>query len=96
MNSFSDLSAVMADKRAGDQVELVFQQGPERAGNHDGAFSKRAAGDSATARDLAEIVKQFYDQNEAELEQLIQGLSDEFASRNPQPDESSVKECLPT
>jgi len=91
---FPDFGLVMAGRKAGDVVEVVFYRGGEKH-TVDMELSGRPKPElPASAKDLAERTANVYEQVNKELDALFEGVSDEVASVRPGEEEWSAKEVL--
>ncbi len=80
--------------QSGDEVELVFFRGKNRQAVPVKLMHRQMTDVPATAEALARAIKEIYVQLEAELEQIIDGVSEEEASQAPAEGEWSIKEIL--
>ncbi len=94
LKTFPDFSLALADKKAGDVVEVIFYRAGEEQ-TVDMELSGRPKPElSASAKNLAERTARVYEQVNKELDGLFEGVSDEEASLRPGKEEWSAKEVL--
>ena len=94
ITQFSDFATATADKNVGDELALDFYRGNQKQTVIMQLSSRPAPNIPATAADFAEQVRQLYAQLDAQLNELLDGVSDEEASTKPTENEWSVKEIL--
>ena len=91
---WASLTAALQDRQADDEVEVAFYRGAERQSTTM-VLSRRPLPElPATAQDLSDAVCHLYDELDAELEELFQGVSEEAALFRPAPEAWSAKETL--
>jgi uncharacterized protein YndB with AHSA1/START domain len=92
--NYSEISGVMHGKKAGDMVRVSYYRGPEQR-DAEMTLSPRPLPEiPTTVAGLAEALKHVYHQEEAELEDVLKGVTEEEASYKPAENEWSVKEVL--
>ncbi|MGH2522553.1 MAG: DinB family protein, partial [Anaerolineales bacterium] len=92
--SFPTLTRALEGRQAGDKVPVVFYRGNEKK-MVQMELSRRPLPDyPSTAAALAEAVRQDYDQVNAELAGLVEGLSEEESAHRPGPETWSIKEAI--
>lgn len=94
LTSFVDLPAAVAGKRAGDLVEIVFYRGPIQMQTMMELSQRSLHEIPDTPVELAQAAQSILQNDLAEMEEFLVGLSDEDAGRKPAPDEWSVKDVL--
>jgi len=94
LTGFASLGPALQGRQAGDVVPVVFYRGAQKH-TVKMTLSKRPLPEiPATAADLAQIVRKNYADLDAAWDHLLDGVTEEEASRRPAPDEWSLKESL--
>jgi uncharacterized protein YndB with AHSA1/START domain len=92
--SYNEVAGVMHGKKAGDVVHVTYYRGSQK---HEAemTLSPRPLPEvPTTVAGLAEALKHVYHGEMAELEEVLQGVTEEEASYKPAEKEWSVKEAL--
>ena len=91
---YNSLILAQSQHRAGDVVEVEIYRGAEKKTVSMKLGSRPAPDVPATPAALAEKLRAAHEKLNAELDEVLQGVSEEEASRHPAPGEWSVKENL--
>lgn len=94
ITDFSSLSNIVDQHMAGDEVKVTFYRGPESKSVTMQLSSRPIPEIPTTPAALADALKPLYVSNEASLVSLLSKLTEEEASRQPAPEEWSVKGIL--
>jgi len=94
LKGFGDFAKAIADKNAGDAVEVVFYRGDHKH-TVEMELSRRPSPQVPdSAEELSEVVARSYDEFNAVLDKTFEGVSDGEASFCPGPKDWSAKETL--
>jgi hypothetical protein len=94
ITSFASVTAALSGKRAGDTVEVTFYRGSEKK-SLPMKLSRRPLPEIPwNAKVLAEAVSQRNKEIHQELDQFLQGVTEDEASYRPAPAEWCIKEIL--
>lgn len=91
---WASLTNALQAHQAGDTVEVIFYRGAEKQSLQMTLSGRPLPEIPATATELAEAVRERYNQVESELENFFAEVSEAEASHKPAPDEWSAKEVL--
>jgi uncharacterized protein YndB with AHSA1/START domain len=84
----------LAGKRAGDTVEVVYSRGGVQHTTHMELSAVALPDVPTTARELSEATKQIYARIDADLDEILNGVSEAEASHRPAAGEWSAKDVL--
>ena len=92
--NFDSIEKALSGYRAGDEIEVVFYRGSEKKSVMM-ELSKRPLPEiPASANELAELVKAQHQEIETQLDEFLEGVSEEDADFKPEPDSWSLKDNL--
>ncbi len=91
---FYSLTAVLADRRAGEKVEVVFYRDRDQRSVQMELSGRPLPEIPPTTKDLAEFLTERHHKIQQELDEFFTGVTDAKASFKPDPNEWSVKEVL--
>jgi uncharacterized protein YndB with AHSA1/START domain len=91
---YSSLERALQSHHAGDEIEVVFYRGKEKKMVRMTLSGRPIPEIPKNAKELAETVQSRYAQQNNELSRVFQGVTEEQASRQPEPGEWSAKEVL--
>lgn len=94
LETFQSLAPILRQKQAGDNVPLTFYRGAEKHTVMLTLSARPSPDVPDTAPALAARLTEMYAQLDAELEAMLQGISEELANRSPAAEEWSIKQVL--
>lgn len=94
ITGFGSLPELLQHYRAGDKIPVVFYRNGKKKTVTMELGARRLPEIPPTARGLADAVRKLYDEQNAELDQLMNGVSEAEASFKPSPKDWSAKETL--
>ena len=94
VNTFASLGVALQDYKAGDKVPVnIYRDGQEQTVTVE--LSKRNMPEvPATSKELAASMRQTFTQLDAELDEVLAGVTEEEASYRPSPDDWNAKEII--
>ncbi len=94
VEEFRSFGTALSGRRAGDVVEVTYYRGSEKR-TAQMALSHRLMPDvPASGKELAAQMEKIFADLDAELDGVLQGVTDEEASHNPAPGEWNVKQVV--
>ncbi len=94
ITDFASIGAAIAGRKIGDKVEFVVYRGAEKLG-FDVELARRPLPEyPSTAKELADQRHKVYEELDAELDAIFEGVADKEASKRPAPDEWCAKETI--
>ncbi len=94
IRSFNDITPVLQDKKAGDVLRVTYYRGADRR-ETEMALSQRPLPEiPKTVAGLAQALKDLYQREQAELESVLEGVTEAEAACKPAEKEWSVNEIL--
>jgi membrane-associated protease RseP (regulator of RpoE activity) len=94
ITGFADFAPALAGKSLGSELEVVFYRDNQKQTFKIPLLPRPAPSVPETAADFAGQIRQLCDQLDAQLDELLEGVSDEEASIPPAEGEWSIKEIL--
>jgi uncharacterized protein YndB with AHSA1/START domain len=91
---FHTLAAALQGRQAGDVVPVVFYRGAEKKTVPLTLSARAQPRVPATAGEMADMAREMYAEQDAELIKCFEGTTEEAASRHPAPGEWSAKDIL--
>jgi membrane-associated protease RseP (regulator of RpoE activity) len=94
LKTIQDFNSALSDRKAGDQIEVVFYRGNEEHSTQMTLSGRPIPEVPDSAKALSERIAKIYEQTNDELESLLDGVNEEEASFRPEQEEWSAKEVL--
>jgi uncharacterized protein YndB with AHSA1/START domain len=91
---WSSLTNALQSHYAGDEVEVVFYRGADKKSVTMELSGRPLPEVPSTPEALSGALRAVYEETDAELEEFLQGVTEEEATYHPEPDAWSVKETL--